>query len=164
MKCSFLVETDSDIEESEEVGPPLREPLVLEELHKYIHVVDDNNSIQQRIEEHWKSQRYDVCVFVEVFGMMLANAYLCYKYAETLYHPGHTQLTYIDFLDQLTCLLSPEADHIPNVAVTDGSLRRIHKLVNLNTAPKFASRDCLSHVRLACTICKTKCSHYCVAC
>lgn len=96
--------------------------------------------------------------------MILANAYLCYKYEESIYHPGYIPLTYVQFLNHLTHQLSLETEQIPVISVAEDTLRRIHKLASVAAAPKYASRECSSQLRLVCKICKARCSHYCIGC
>lgn len=102
-------------------------------------------------------------IFATIFGMVLANAFLCYGYEEGLYRHGTETMTYKTFLDRLTAELCPEMDQIPVFQCAQDQDGNVHKLQSLSEAPKYHERGKM-HVRLQCRICHKKCSHYCTAC
>lgn len=159
-----LAEFKNDIQEVEGENPPIREPRLLEEMRRYSHAIDDNNNMRQgiqKIEENWKTQRFEVRIFSTIFGMILANAFLCYGYEQQLYHAGEETLTYHKFLDKLVVQLCPKNETIPVIESAQDPNGTEHSLRSLSELPMYQGRR---HYRRKCKVCHQNCSHYCVAC
>jgi hypothetical protein len=187
VRTRVVLDEDGNINKNEYQVP---RPLMIKEFFDAFNAVDTNDQYRQgilRIEENWRTHRWDMRTFSTVLGVIVVNSYLLSQYMRTAHGSSQKDNTFASSVDRLAYkLIYDDNDNDSDDDGNDSSnnveiyeemeLRRLeekfsrhgtpqnlwhrHVLASLNQSIRYQDQGATLH----CVVCHQKTHSFCVLC